>query len=376
MIPFEQAFGWLLRLTTDREQGIKHAIPYPFERLTNAGFYGFERGQYNIITAHSGVGKTHITKYLTVINAYFFAKIHNLDVKVFYFALEESEQIFSLTIMSHLLNMMGMRLSAADLRHKLTKEQLDALKKIEEIYKDMLNYIEVIDNVSNGFGIYKHVRTHIYNENTIIYEDGSDSLVKEINFTNPNAFRFVVVDHIGLLSPEKDRHGHKMKQWESIGYYSKEYCLINMCKRLHCTIVNVQQQEQSKEKKEFTRGGALLDEKLEPSPDGLANNKETQREAHIILGLFSPARHDIDFYRGQPVVAFKDNLRSLKILKDRWFGMVNSRIPLMFDGAVTKFEQAKHSSYYKDMSSREQMINAALALKQDFLNKNAEWHLK
>ena len=41
---------------------------------------------------------------------------------------------------------------------------------------------------------------------------------------------------------------------------------------------------------------------------GLADNKLTGRDANVILGLFSPFRHEIPEYMGYDVVFFKDNI--------------------------------------------------------------------
>ena len=78
--------------------------------------------------------------------------------------------------------------------------------------------------------------------------------------------------------------------------------------------------------------------KLKPSLDGLADNKLTQRDANVILGLFSPFRHEIPKYMGYDIRKFQDNIRFLEIIASRHGG--NGAIcPLYFDGAVNYFKE-------------------------------------
>jgi hypothetical protein len=102
--------------------------------------------------------------------------------------------------------------------------------------------------------------------------------------------------------------------------------------------INIQQQEASKEKLEYYQGQSI-DEKLEPSLDGLANNKETQRECNLILGVFAPERYNIGRHRGYDIKKLGNKYRSLKILKDRDNGLVNYYIGMFFNGAANYFEE-------------------------------------
>ena len=78
--------------------------------------------------------------------------------------------------------------------------------------------------------------------------------------------------------------------------------------------------------------------RLKPSLDGLAINKNTQQDANVILGLFSPFRHEIPEYLGYDVTYFKDNIRFMEILGGREGG-AGTICPLYFDGAVNYFKE-------------------------------------
>jgi len=207
----------------------------------------------------------------------------------------------------------------------------------------MEKYIEVIDHVSNPTGIYKHVKRFF--DNPEIGEDIFDQnnqVAKGYKYKNEDLWVFVITDHISLLSQE-NIDNNKLSLHETMGLYSKAYCLKRFCKKYNCVTINVQQQEASKEKQEFYKG-ETIEEKLEPSLDGLANNKETQRDADLVLGLFAPARYNIDYYRGYNIKLLGDNFRSMKILKDRHNGCANKYVNLYFNGASNYFEELPKST--------------------------------
>jgi hypothetical protein len=84
--------------------------------------------------------------------------------------------------------------------------------------------------------------------------------------------------------------------------------------------------------------GRPIEAKLEPSLDGLANNKEIQRDATEVIGLFAPVRYGITTHAGYNINLFGDNYRSAKSLKAR-HGSPYKRIGMYFNGATGDFEE-------------------------------------
>ena len=60
--------------------------------------------------------------------------------------------------------------------------------------------------------------------------------------------------------------------------------------------------------------------------------------ASVVVGLFSPFRHEIPDYLGYDIIFFKDNIRFLEILGGREGG-AGTICPLYFDGAVNYFKE-------------------------------------
>lgn len=328
-----------LKLRRERRlDGKYNSIITPFKRL-NKVFPGFEKGKFIIVTANSGIGKTKITKFLFVTSVYNFCKVNNIPLKIFYFALEETSEEFWLSILANKLQeKYGIIIDVGTLKslgeNTITQ---DILNKIEELRLElipMMNCITVVDDVNNPYGLYKIGRE--YAESNGIYT--GEKFNRKYKANNPEEIVFTITDHISFLSAEKNHETNvMMSQWESIGHYSKEYCLKGFCKRWGFINIFVQQQESSKEKQQYTLRGESVEDKLEPSLDGLATNKETQREADMIIGLFAPDRYKIENHRGYDIITLKDCYRSMIFLKDRHYGLANTYVPLLMNGRTNNF---------------------------------------
>ncbi len=332
---------------TKKENGGFTSISPPFSRLAKK-YPGWVKGTYTIISASSGVGKTKAAKFFAVTSVYDFIKKNpNVKAKIFYFALEESKEMFWLSMMSTILyTNYNIYLSPQRLLSlgdfTLDRKLLEIINSIKEDIEDMEKYIEVIDNVFNPYGIYKNVRDYFDNA-----EIGHFSKIKtndgEYNgdfiYNDPDLYVFCITDHISLLTPDTNgKFAPQRTLHEAMGYFSQEYCLKQMAKRLKCVVINIQQQSADKEKQEFYRGQSI-EKKLEPSLDGLADNKLCQRDADLVLGLFAPTRYELPSYRGYNIDLLKDKYRCLIFLKDRHFGLGNSYVNLYFDGATNTMKE-------------------------------------
>lgn len=341
----------------DKLAGRFNSIPVPFKRLKKV-FPGWERGTYTIVTANSGVGKTKMTKFLIITSILKFVQDHpDVNVRIRWYALEESEEEFGLSFVSTVLQLKwGIRLSTSELKslgeHTISEDHVKKIELAVEYLKDFMKNVTIVDNIYNPYGIWKDVREdaakhgQFYFTGTIKGKDGQqDQVIKDKKVApggmwshyvpnDPRQFVFVVTDHIGLLSPERGQ-----SKQEVIGHYSQHYCLELMRKKMNYHVVNVQQQNAVSEAMQWTQHGRKIEEKVEPTLDGLANNKETQRDADLILGYFSPMRYDIANYRGYDVKKLQNFFRVIIFLKDRRYGTGNSRAYFFFDGATNVLQE-------------------------------------
>ena len=102
--------------------------------------------------------------------------------------------------------------------------------------------------------------------------------------------------------------------------------------------------------------GDTIKEKLEPSLDGLGDNKTIARDVNIALGLFAPDRYKITEHNGYNVIRFRDKYRSMNIMKSR-DGIANKKLPLFFNGAVDFFKELPKSDNMEDIERVYEHIN-------------------
>src|SRR5699024_10358928 len=116
--------------------GKVNCIPWGLPRFETVN-PGIEQGKYYLITANSKVGKTKITNHLFMFNAIRQVLDGNLDVdlKIFYFALEMSKEEMMLASFSNILYIMeGVRVTHTELKSTkadkvLPDEILDLIEK-------------------------------------------------------------------------------------------------------------------------------------------------------------------------------------------------------------------------------------------------------
>lgn len=289
-------------------------------------------------------GKTQITDDLFVYNVarQLLDNKLNIRVKIFYFTLEMTKEEKMLSVFSNILYIKeGIRLSPTELRSTnrdkpLSQEVLNILAKHKDYFNKIEEIVEFIDDVRVPFGIFTLVRNYMEENGTTHYRTvkfgDQERRVRDYYEPNdPDLYVLTIIDHIGLISTET-RDKKKLDLYESISVLSSDY-LIKLRNNYNVIPVVVQQQASAQESVENKKAN-----KLKPSLDGLGDNKTTQRDANVILGLFSPFRHEIPEYLGYDVRKFRDRIRFLEIIGGREGG-AGTVTPLYFDGAVNFFAE-------------------------------------
>lgn len=335
-----------------RLSGLVNTIPFSFKRF-NKYCPGIQKENYTIITASSGVGKSKLAKRMYVIDAIDFVLANpqaGIKLDIFYFCLEESVQRFILSLMAAWLHKhTGRRVPIKELLsydEAIPDEVINAFGPAEAWFDLAEEMLHLHDDVRNPYGIFKRVSDFMEDAGTwsmreILKPSAEDktvlipTLVKDKYSTkHPEHYVGVIVDHISLVHPEKI---HDNSLHAAIQNLSSIHFLY-LRDKYKCWIVSVQQQSADKEKQQYTFKGQSIESKLEPSLDGLGDNKLTQRDANEIFGLFAPDRYEIANHRGYRIDLLEDNYRQLSMLKNR-DGETNIRVGLFFDGATNHFEE-------------------------------------
>lgn len=347
--------------------GYYNCIPFEGMERFERFIPGVEQATTYLLTASSGVGKSKLARYLFVHTPMNYASLNpEITVDIFYFSLEESkEKIILSEISKHLYKKHGLIVSGREILSKgkhnsISDDTLNKIRESEEYVNGFLKRVNIFDDIKNPTGIYKKMRDHALEIGTYYGHDSkplSKGEVENIRTGQGNDFKkvsyykthlkrhFVIVltDHISLLQPEKEE-----TLWQTMYKFSSNYS-IHLRDKYGFTNVLVQQQTSSKEQVQYNFRGDSIHEKLEPSLDGLADMKLSQRDANVVLGLFAPDRYGIPEHEGFDIDFFQDNYRSISIMKDR-DGISNKKLPTYFNGAVDYFRELPKPSDLKGMS--------------------------
>lgn len=271
----------------------------------------------------------------------------SVKLKIFYFSLEMSkEQKLRQCICNHLyVKSKGkVRVDPKSLRSVRNPVDESILKEVDtfkEYFDEFEECVTFIDDIKNPYGIYKFMKDYSERNGTVhtkkkVFTNNvtKEKYTKEIydyyEPDDPDEYVIIIVDHASLLHAEKGQSLH-----QAITKLSSDY-FISLRNRYNYIPVLVQQQSASQESVENMKAN-----RLKPTLDGLGDNKLTQRDCDVALGLFSPFRHRIKMYPekdGYDIMFFKDNIRFLEVLASREGGG-NSICPLYFDGGVNYFKE-------------------------------------
>ncbi|MCI6614948.1 MAG: hypothetical protein MSC51_03840 [Mollicutes bacterium] len=341
---FERSQENLIKRRNNLINGNVNSIPSPFIRFRN-DFIGLEKGQYICVTSFTKGGKTQF-----VLNLLFEALCYYKDnpnafkMKVFYFALEETDERILNRFESYLLLKLDkIRISPKDLRSSsndkpVPQEILNLLSsdKYQEYIKLFLEVFE-FDTVSNPTGIYLKCRKFAEENGTIFRRkvkykndfgeiEESDMGFDHYEPKDENLFVFPVIDHLGLVTPER---GQTLK--EALDKVSK-YC-VELRNNYNFSPIVIQQQNTTNESND-----SIKMDKIRPSGRGLADSSYIQRDVNLLLGLSSPFKFGVNSYFGYDITQFRDNIRFLEIVNNR-DGEVGGIVALYFDGATTTFKE-------------------------------------
>lgn len=335
-----------------RLKGLVNSIPYSLKRFNNV-VPGIQKENYVIVTASSGVGKSKLTKRLFVIDPIDFMLNNQqmgMKLDIFYFCLEESKERFMNSLMcSWLYKHRKARVPIKELNSEtevLDGKYIVALEEAESYFERVESMLHIYDDVRNPYGIYREVEEFLEKNGTwtkkqimVPSKEKKGELVpimvrNKYIPNHPDHYVLVIVDHVSLIHPEK---AHNNSLHAAISDLSSNH-FLRLRDKYYCSLVMVQQQAADKEKQQYTYKGQSIEAKLEPTLDGLGDNKLTGRDANEVYGLFAPDRYEIKNHKGYNVEQLEDNYRSLMVLKYR-DGESNLRIGLFFDGAVNHFEE-------------------------------------
>lgn len=243
----------------------------------------------------------------------------------------------------------------------LSEEVLAIIDKYEPYFKKIEEIVEFVDDIKNPTGIYKFVRNYAHANGTqhtktveFVNNKTGETTNKEIDDyyepDNTEEYVMVIIDHIGLIGTET-LNGRKLSLHECIVKLSSDY-LITLRNKFNYIPVVIQQQASAQESVENMKHN-----RLKPTLDGLGDCKLTQRDANVIIGLFSPFRHEIPKYYDYDITRFRNNIRFLEVLGGREGGG-GTVSPLYFDGAVNYFKELPKPDNHAQMTQAYKLLDS------------------
>lgn len=347
-----------------------NSIPSPFIRF-QSDFIGIEQGKYYCVTSSTKGAKTQFTSYMFLYTPILYAYEHpdQLRLKIFYYPLEESKESIVARFMSFLLFIKSdIRVAPVDLESTnnskvLDQSIIDLLESKE--YRDILDFFEktvIFSESTNPSGVWFECKKYALEHGHVVTKKqkikGNLGEVQEIDTfdyyvpDDPDEYRIIFYDHVSLTNTE---NGMTLKQ--SIDKLS-EYCVI-LRNKYNFTPVIIQQQAFAGESLD-----AFKEKKLRPTVANMSDSKYCSRDANVVLGLFSPAKHDLREYMGYDITKFKDNIRFLEILVNR-NGSMGGIVALYFDGAVCYFKELPRPDNKTELEKVYSYIQSLKQLKRE-----------
>lgn len=330
-----------------RHQGGYNCIPWSRLSRLSKVVPGIEKRKIYLVTASSKVGKSKLAEYMFIYEPLRFIKKHrpaNIKLKVLYFSLEQSKEEKILEALSNrLFESTKQVISPTKLQSVFDNYILDdataqLLSSFDQEFQDFESIVTYIDDIRHPTGIFMYCEDYFKKNGTIHTRKLKIDNVEQDVFdwyepNDPDLYTIIIVDHLSLLTPEKDQSlHHSMSKWSST--YA-----IRLRDRYNATIVNVQQQAMDVEKQQFNQvTGKSIIEKLKPSQDGLGDNKLTARDCNVMFGLFAPHRYGVKEYEGYNLERLEENYRELSVILNR-SGSASCTTDLYFNGAINYFKE-------------------------------------
>jgi energy-coupling factor transporter ATP-binding protein EcfA2 len=315
-------------------QGKTKVIPCTISRF-NSEYAGIRKGDYICFTGSTSSGKTTLTKKIAVWDAIEYAIENNLDLKILYFGLEESEEEFEYSMLSYLLKVkFGVRYNILDFEYvynSIKDEDFDKIDKVSDTFKLWRSYIQYYDNIYHPYAIYSKVKEFAQSRGEFIITDVTHTNWDKYVPNNPEEFVIVVVDHISLVIPEKSHNNQLDLAMQSMSTYLRQY----VSKKFKYTAISVHQQMAASEDLDHVKEKAWM-----PTLNGLADNKRIGRDYLTVIGIGNPKRYGISTFGGyNQLPDYNGFLRFLVIRKQR-YGITDSYIGITMDGKTGTIKAA------------------------------------
>lgn len=315
------------------KQGLNEGLPMGFNRLTKV-ICNVQKGRYDLWGGGTGTGKSSAVLDAYVINPieYMLANDQPLKLRVKYYNLEMATMPLMAKLMARRVfeQSEGKYLLSVNKifgrgNYRLSSEEDRLLGEAQDYFDMLTEYVEFVDGAVSPLFVYKDLMKLANEIGTVTkQENGHWDFTQD----DPNLIVVVVIDHVGLITPNKDHGGNKKKAIDDLSEM-----LIKFRNRCGFSPVVVSQ---------FNRSIEGMDRKSNAHPDPqLSDFKDSgnpAQDADTVVALFNPIRHRLSTHNGYDMNTYGSFYRGLSVLKNR-DGIDNVDIAMGFIGAIGKLRE-------------------------------------
>ena len=335
------------------KQGLNEGLPMGFDRLTKV-ICNVQRGRYDLWGGGTGTGKSSAVLDAYVINPieYILANPNNrLKIRIKYYNLEMATMPLMAKLMARRVfeQSKGKYLLSVNKifgrgNYRLSAEEDRLLGEAQDYFDKLTDYVEFVDGSVSPLFVYKDLLALANEVGKVTKKDDG---YWSFRAYDPNLIVVVVIDHIGLITPNKDHMGNKKRAIDDLSEM-----LIKFRNRCGFSPVVVSQ---------FNRSIEGMDRKSNAHPDPqLSDFKDSgnpAQDADTVISLFNPIRHRLNNHNGYDMNNYGSFYRGISVLKNR-DGMDNVDIAMGFIGAIGKM---KELPTLDELNAKPDLVNKVLA---------------
>lgn len=311
------------------------------------------------VTSALKVGKTKFVIQHFVKNPLQFVRAVNdeskLDIHIFVVCLQKSELAYRAMVIENLLfERHGIQVGLRDIMSILGEEDRKVDDRIIKMIEDQADFFEYFDKkvtiitTNKPSEIHKIIETWYRGKGSVI-KIGTDTQgndAKEWRYDNENLFPVLIIDQLTRLGTDFDPVTRNALDTRGSMGVMMNHCL-EYAARFDFCVIPVHPQVPDKDRVEMDYTGKTKQEKVEPSLDGLAVNRQIGDYYTTLLALFTPRVYKIKQHAGFNVNTLKEKYVSLSVLASE-YGKRNDRIGLWFEGAGGYFEELPRAPQKED----------------------------
>ena len=308
---------------------------------------GIQRGNYTLIFALSGGGKTAYALYNNIYRP--LKDNPDKDIKIIYFSLEMSAETLLAKLLSlYIYEEYNYVISYQRLMswtEILDDKAYEYVKKGRDWLDSIIDKLLIYDESLTSKSFYAIMMENLKNWGT--FSKSADGRRRIYTKNNPDQWIWVVIDHIGLCSPSPGQT--KKQEIDDISSMSVKFREI-------CNVSFYVLMQQNRNAANMDRRKAEL---TELSDEDLKDSGNPFNDCLVCIGIYHPLKYKIKTHKGFPIIIENDNpapedflglrdtYRAVQLLKNR-FGESDKIIPVSFYGEIGYWKQLPKAAEIKD----------------------------